>query len=89
MNRKLKEFTEVEEIPWQCTPKTYDKPVTHLLIKGEFRAVCLPNQPMGDKSGTIYPSKVTCRNCIKRVIRKSKQRKETNNENSRRVGKLA
>ena len=76
MNRKLKEFTEVEIIPWQYTPITYDKPVTHLLIKGEFRAVCLPAQPMNDKVATTQPSKVTCRNCIKRMVRKAKGNKQ-------------
>ena len=38
--------------------------LTHLLIKGEFRVWCRPNNPIGDYKITMLPSKANCANCL-------------------------
>jgi hypothetical protein len=40
------------------------KKLYHLLIKGQFRVWCRPNNPIGDYNVTILPSKANCANCL-------------------------
>lgn len=74
MNRRTKEWIELEKLPPVFSIREKEEPKIHLFVKGENKVVCAPRHPMGDKIGTTQPSKVTCRNCVTKIVRTNKRK---------------